>query len=643
MIVMDPISILGSAIGITSLLIQVADECIKGGNVMNRRNMWLMNLGYHFYCKVVAMPTEYQHLTIRIQMEQRRFLTFSQEAGLLWVEQRICDTLQINQSLLLAILAEIKLLFEQTNKQLAKYIKHMPKDATRLQGEPVVDLVDKLCLPDLQLSSSSNELSSPQAKGFRHLRRWCDNAVTTGKNLRDIALDPRRLTFTFVDQSVIERLITRLAELNSFLIVLLDESQTERLRVVVNNSYREILQVREDVQTLQRLLEALNTGGPQTNPSRIDDDETLNSAGWTSMVQKETELQIRQRDYLKKLTEIKLQYKIALSTIDVKPILNIQPMNLKLFKSIKELSSGRSSAIYDKQAVWIEWKDADTMTAGDIRPAEDLMRLLADLMCNQKPERFRSPPCLGYARRESATGETQFGMAFRDPRDQPNTKLITLKALLDGPMPSLSERMKLCEALAECLFEFHTVGWLHKGFRSDNVVFFAEESHEVDFASPYMLGFQLSRPDMLDEMTIKPKFIAAEEIYRHPRAQFSSRGSRYRKSYDLYSLAIVLIEIAVWKPIQAVVGIESMTAVRPRILQEIKERLVKEGRHLQSVACAAGGLFKKVVASCLLADDMEKPVGQDESEMSIEIRLQRTLSQDVVEKLQQLAHVLSGT
>jgi hypothetical protein len=40
----------------------------------------------------------------------------------------------------------------------------------------------------------------------------------------------------------------------------------------------------------------------------------------------------------------------------------------------------------------------------------------------------------------------------------------------------------------------------------------------------------------------------------------------YRKSYDIYSLGIVMTEIALWKPIKDVVGLENLLKAKPLIL-----------------------------------------------------------------------------
>ena len=49
-------------------------------------------------------------------MEQQRFLNFGLEAGVLYTDGVLCETLRINRSLLLAVLAEIKTLFEHYAK-----------------------------------------------------------------------------------------------------------------------------------------------------------------------------------------------------------------------------------------------------------------------------------------------------------------------------------------------------------------------------------------------------------------------------------------------------------------------------------------------------------------------------------------------
>jgi hypothetical protein len=56
------------------------------------------------------MLETYRYLRVRSQIEQQRFLNFALEAGILFSDGVICANLQVNRSLLLAVLAEIKTL-----------------------------------------------------------------------------------------------------------------------------------------------------------------------------------------------------------------------------------------------------------------------------------------------------------------------------------------------------------------------------------------------------------------------------------------------------------------------------------------------------------------------------------------------------
>src|SRR5450755_2717829 len=59
------------------------------------------------------MPSEFHYLRIRVQLQQHRFLNFGLQAGILAREGKLCHSLQVNLSLLLAVLAEIKMLLEK--------------------------------------------------------------------------------------------------------------------------------------------------------------------------------------------------------------------------------------------------------------------------------------------------------------------------------------------------------------------------------------------------------------------------------------------------------------------------------------------------------------------------------------------------
>ena len=100
---------------------------------------------------------------------------------------------------------------------------------------------------------------------------------------------------------------------------------------------------------------------------------------------------------------------------------------------------------------------------------------------------------------------------------------------------------------------------------------------------------------MINEMSTKPSIDPFRDIYRHPRAQAVFGGSRYRKSYDWYSLALILFEIIVWRPIEQIVGIDDLSSARPRELQAIKDQLTGQDQHLQLILRTAGSAVKEIV------------------------------------------------
>lgn len=215
---------------------------------------------------------------------------------------------------------------------------------------------------------------------------------------------------------------------------------------------------------------------------------------------------------------------------------------------------------------------------------------------------------------------------------------MTLHQLLQHqPKPSLSARIALCAVLTECIYTFHSVGWLHKGLQSENIIFFSQPP-ELDLNTPYILGYELSRPNILDELTEKPSFSPSEDIYRHPCAQSSQSSGNYRKSYDLYNLGILLIEIASWKPIQDFLGFTDLA--KPSELLAVQRHLLDDSIYLQDISSTLGDAYKEIVDLCLRAGEIDRPIYDGEAGASIAVRLQRTLEHNVVRKSRNMERVM---
>ncbi|KAM0719464.1 hypothetical protein Q7P37_005369 [Cladosporium fusiforme] len=116
---------------------------------------------------------------------------------------------------------------------------------------------------------------------------------------------------------------------------------------------------------------------------------------------------------------------------------------------------------------------------------------------------------------------------------------------------SLRDRLTIACRVAEAVLQLHTAGWLHKGIRSDNVIFVdeCEERQETTTnTTPYLVGYGFARPIAAPELTVKMDAPLSTELYLHPEKR-SQWNATSRKAFDLYGLATVLIEIALWEPL----------------------------------------------------------------------------------------------
>ncbi len=50
--------------------------------------------------------------------------------------------------------------------------------------------------------------------------------------------------------------------------------------------------------------------------------------------------------------------------------------------------------------------------------------------------------------------------------------------------------------LAKAVQKWHLVGWVHQGISSSSVIFFhKKDTNQVDYAQPFLHGFEFARPD----------------------------------------------------------------------------------------------------------------------------------------------------
>ncbi|KAE8442864.1 hypothetical protein EG329_002606 [Mollisiaceae sp. DMI_Dod_QoI] len=206
----------------------------------------------------------------------------------------------------------------------------------------------------------------------------------------------------------------------------------------------------------------------------------------------------------------------------------------------KQEVQSREMALYDSSPVFIEWK---TVERGLESKLKHRIKSLAALLQEMDGSTFHSLSCIGYLR-DQETGN--YGYVFRPPAKdlQPFTALAHI---LGGETssPNLNDRFALAIALAETVLQLHTSGWLHKGIRSDNILFFPDSKESVDLTQAFLGGYEYARADNPSDMTESPAMQQESNLYRHPALLKANRAS-FRKAFDLFSLGCVLVEIGLW-------------------------------------------------------------------------------------------------
>jgi serine/threonine protein kinase len=296
----------------------------------------------------------------------------------------------------------------------------------------------------------------------------------------------------------------------------------------------------------------------------------------------------------------------------------------------------RCEATFGSQHVWIEWKEYDSDHQnpewGTIitQRVKNLVTLLAS---SKKSPYFNVPQCLGYFSIVGNTPNiTRYGFVYQKPQSvPPKTPYTTLYSqLLSDSKPSLTQRIALAHTIARSLMYLHSVNWLHKGLRSNNIMFFFPKttSGRPSYSSPIVSGFEYSRVDLVDEFTELIPEHSEHDIYRHPQT-LASVHLRSKKSHDIYSLGIILIEIAHWKQIQDIVGLPEEKKQAKKMIRNLRGMLLWED-FVIDLEGLVGDSYSHAVVACL-----EGLVGGevDEENPTVGVQIQEEFHDRVVAKL----------
>jgi hypothetical protein len=624
------------------------------------------------------MPKEFQYLRVAIKTEQCRLLDWADVVNLSEDEEDLLIA-KANKQVLLDVLEQQKNLLMTFGRLDEKY---KPLRKPLISDDTFVNPVERGDDPPAYSPNEPTQAIKRVETAFNN--RFPQSEKLLQKSLAYVERTqkyPARLRWSLFDKAKVEEMVRRISGMNDFMKEFLTSQQMQELLERQKRTEYQIMQLNGK---LDQLLEIFESGtafaGTKTSSSRIlrNPLQAFLQARGLEGSPRESYSEKSSANNLAQLA----QSKALISAIDSDTLTDSFARDLALGQSASEIKtvelsraditlldtevedmaeSQRVEALYAnrksgrKQQVWIEWKtyEPSNFNGGpDAKILERLRALTALLKEIKRTEQFRAPHCLGYFRDfDPATNDDRcrFGLVFEKPDGvRPRTRPVSLLEILrdtETDMPSLTARISLCHAIAEIVEKLHAVDWLHKGLRSHNIIFFPTDDDEevgecwdgINYKRPYISGFDYSRPAQNEDMTEKPPENAAYDLYRHPRVHGSgprdTASSPYKKSYDIYSLGIILLEIAYWKPVHEILEIKLENA-RPSQTIRVKERLLKDAEYLKFVRGHLGDKVWGVVRACLVgvaAFGLEE--GDDERVPGVAALLQSGYYETVVRRL----------
>ncbi|KAI8671751.1 Protein kinase domain-containing protein [Fusarium keratoplasticum] len=218
----------------------------------------------------------------------------------------------------------------------------------------------------------------------------------------------------------------------------------------------------------------------------------------------------------------------------------------------------------------------DSLPDADIQLLNERIATLALLLKLAGHPYFKPlPGCHGYIRYT----RTQFGLVYSLPDSaDPSREPIPLYSLLPttsrrnletfgmtkrisrNTLPALEERYRLAHALADGVLSLLSVSWVHKSLCSWNILLFRSRTSQgaIDFSRPLIAGFGVSRREKPGEITIDTRDPDCPlRLWQHPDLRGSTHV-RFQPKYDLYSLGLMLFEIAMWQDLPSFDGHEDL-------------------------------------------------------------------------------------
>ncbi|KAI1441661.1 prion-inhibition and propagation-domain-containing protein [Annulohypoxylon stygium] len=558
---MDP----GTALSVASLAFQVFSGCIKGCQLL---------------LDAKSLPQKYGYLRHRLRLEQLKLLDWWDASGFT-AEAAFQDT-QLDER-------------KQALVESLVQIRSLTLDIGRIKER--YDLLLKITDEDQRDNTTSLgsflEFDFPVTSGKRETLRQ-----RSLKYADAVLKCPIGLRWAVFDAAKFEQLLSRFSELNNSMHFSLELDQRRKHMELQETSHMQILQAHNKLDQIVNLIRSISLCS-HCDPGTLSLDSCEGAPSTLECLARFKALSMTagHEEDLSHEKEAMAQIELEIPSPGSLELLLSQ---IELYGCQREHGTGRVIGRYGDTPIWVEWKGYDeSSTTLAYRCVENRITRLAALLLKSPdtPRELMLPTSLGYIH-DPASGK--FGIVFELPVQQNMSAPSSLYERFQITMkPSLTVRLNMARKLVASLGYIHAMNWLHKGLRSDNILFLA--SSDLDWSSFCLSGFDYSRPANPNEITEAPNDDRKHDLYRHPEVQLDvPRDGEYgyKAKHDVYSLGVILMEIGLWQPIHQFLGISLNHFIRRPVVIGVRGCLLKP-ESLAMLESETGERYTNAVKLCL--------------------------------------------
>jgi hypothetical protein len=423
----------------------------------------------------------------------------------------------------------------------------------------------------------------------------------------------KRMWWAAVDKEKIVRLVADVQSLVRELWNLLDPLWKDDVRDSLISVSANMLKMNKGFEQLDSIKEALKA---LLEGSRSTTEKDLKGLITTAELKALQAVLVQDGDRKDSVVEVSKPRRQEI----LKKLERLSRQKLSSFTPLKK-NDTMGTGVYEGESVFIEWKQLNPAFRSKVLPrAENLAALLSI----PKDETFQSLTCRGLLEDDQRLGFVYQYPSLSHSPGEPRS-LLELFSAKDGiEPPSLSDRMRLALRIAQVVRNFHQTGWLHKGLRSENILFFNTKDVTAAVRSTDFVlgGFNFARFGAPTEISEQPSADPKHDIYRHPSA-LGQPAVSFDESMDAYSLGTILLEIAEWRALQylldSVVDVRAESVPLDRIAAVRQHLLSGKGKGGTSkLRTKMGDVYTSVCVMCLSGkfddtegDDLSEGKGQE--------------------------------